>query len=62
MNVTSKNVCLKKVDNIVNKHNQKFQRTIKMKPKDFRSITHIDFDLENNDYDAKFKVDDHIKI
>ena len=62
MTVTSKNVCLKKVDNIVNKYNQKFQRTIKMKPKDFRSITYIDFDLENNDYDAKFKVEDHIKI
>ena len=33
-----------------------------MKPTDVKSSTYIDFDVENNDKDPKFKVGDHIRI
>ena len=33
-----------------------------MKPIDVNSSTFIDFGVENNDGDPKFKVDDHVKI
>ena len=33
-----------------------------MKPVDVKSSTCIDFDVENNDQDLKFKVRDHVRI
>ena len=33
-----------------------------MKPVDVKSSTFIDFDVENNDQDLKFKVRDHVRI
>ena len=50
-----------KLDDIVNKYNT-YHRTIKMKPTDVKSSTYIDFDVEHNDKDPKFKVDDHVRI
>ena len=38
----SKNVHIDKFDNIVNKHNNTYHRTIKMKPFDVKGNTHID--------------------
>ena len=35
---------------------------IKMKPIDIKLSTYIDFDVENNDKDPKFEVDDHVRI
>ena len=35
---------------------------IKMKPTDIKLSTYIDFDVENNDKDPKFEVDDHVRI
>ena len=46
---------------IVNKYNT-YHRAIKMKPTDIKSSTYIDFDVEHNDKDPKFKVDDHVRI
>ena len=42
MNSVSKNVYIYKLDDIVNKYNNTFQRTIKMKPVDVKSNTYID--------------------
>ena len=33
-----------------------------MKPIDVMSSWYIDFEVENNDKDAKFKVGDHVRI
>ena len=52
------------LDDIDNKYNNTCHRTIKMKPIDAKSsiYIYIDFDVENNDKDCKFKVADHMKI
>ena len=44
----SKHVYINKLDDIVNKFNNIYHRTIKMKPVDVKPSTHIDFNKENN--------------
>ena len=44
------------LDDIVNKYNNTFHRTIKMKPIDVKPNTYIDSRKEVNDKDPKFKV------
>ena len=51
-----------KLDEIVNKNNNTFYKTIKMKPVDIKVNTCIDFGKEVNDKDPKFKIDDHVRI
>ena len=51
-----------KLDAIVNKNNNTYQRTIKMKPLDLKSSTYIDINIENNKEGPKFKVGDHVRI
>ena len=46
MTSISKNVYIDKLDDIVDKHNNTYQSTIKMKPVDVKSSTYIDFDQE----------------
>ena len=60
MTSVSKNVCIKKLDDIVNEYNNTYHRTIKMKPVDVKDNTYIDFKKEVNDKDPKFKVGDHV--
>ena len=62
MTLVSKNVYIDKLDDIVNKYNNIYRRTIKMKPVDVKDNTYIDFGKENNNKDSKFKIDDHVKI
>ena len=40
-----------KLDVIINKYNNTYHRTIKMKPIDINSSTYIDFGTENSDKD-----------
>ena len=47
-----------KLDDIVNKYNNTYQSTIKMKPVDLKSSTHIDYCKKVNDKDPKFKIGD----
>ena len=47
---------------LVNKYNNTYHSTIKMKPADVNSSTYIYFDKENNKEDPKFKVGDHVRI
>ena len=58
----SRNVYIDKLDDIVNKYNNTYNRTIKMKLLDIKSITYIDFNKENNMKDHKFIVGDHVRI
>ena len=61
MTSISKNVCIDKLNGIVNEYNNTC-RTINMKPVDVKDNAYIDFVKEVNDKDPKFKVADHIKI
>ena len=51
-----------KLDDIVNKYNNTYHRTIKMKPVDVKPSTYTNFNQENNKKDPKFKVGDHVRI
>ena len=56
MTSVSKNVYIDKLDDIINKYNNAYHSTIKMKPVDVKSSTYIDFCKENNNEDSKFKL------
>ena len=55
----SKIVYTHKLDNIVKKYSNTYHSTIKMKPIDVKCVIYIDFGLEHNDKDPKFKLCDH---
>ena len=62
MTLISKNVYIDKLDDIANKYNNTYHRTIKMKPVDVKSSTYIDPSKEINDEDPKFKIGDIARI
>ena len=62
MTSISKNVHIDKLDDIVNKYNKIYHRTIKMKPVDVKDNTYINSGKESIDEDPKFKVGDHVRI
>ena len=49
------------LDNIVDTYNIAYHSTIKMKSADVKSSTYIDFDIENNNKDPNFKVNDNVR-
>ena len=57
-----KNVSIEKLDDIVNKYNNTYHSTPKMKLVDVKSSAFIEFNQENNKEGPKFKVDDHVRI
>ena len=57
-----RNVHIYKLDSIVDKFNNRQDRTIKINSVDAETNTYIDFDIENNDKGPKFKVADHVTI
>ena len=58
----SKNVYIDKLDDIVNKYNNTYHSTIKMKHVDVKLSTHIDSSKKINDKDPKFKIGDIVRI
>ena len=62
INSISKNVFIDKLDDIVNKYNNTYHRTIKMKPVDVKSNTCINSSKEINDKDPKFKIIHIVRI
>ena len=62
MPAISKNVYIDKLYDIVDKYNNTYHRTIKMKPVDVKDKTYIHSEKEVNDKDPKFKVGDHVRI
>ena len=61
MTSISKNVYIDKLDDIVNKYNNTYHRTSKMKPVDVKSSTYIEPSKDINDEDSKFILGDIVK-
>ena len=62
MTSVSKNMYIDKLDDIVNKYNNTYHGTIKMKTVDVKWNTYIDSSKEINDKDPKFKISDIVRI
>ena len=62
MDSISKNVYIDKLDDIVNKYNNTYHRTIKIKSTGVKSSTYIDSSKEINNKDPKFKIGDIVRI
>ena len=62
MTSISKSAYIEKLDDIVNKYNNTYHRTINMKPVDVKPSICIDFNKGTNKEGPKYKVGDHVKI
>ena len=62
MTSRSKNVYIDTLDDTLNKYNNTYHRTIKMKPVDVKSSIYVDFNKESNKEGPKFKVHDNVRI
>ena len=62
MTSISKNVYYNVLDDIVNKYNNTFHKTIKMKPIDVGDDSFAEHNENSNENDPKFKVGDHVRI
>ena len=58
----SKNVYIDKLADIVNKYNNTYHVTLKMKPIGVKPSSYIDSGIKNNRKDLKFKVGNHVRI
>ena len=52
---------INKLDDIVNKYNNTYHSTMKMKPVDVKLNIYINSSKENNDKDPKCKIDDIVR-
>ena len=69
MTAVSKNVYFDVIDNIVDKYNKtcrKYNNTylnsVKPKSIDVKSNSYVEYNLDSSAKDAKFKIDDHVRI
>ena len=62
MTAISKNLCFDVLNDIVDKYNNTYQKTIKMKPIDVKDNSFAEYNEESNEKDPKFKVCDHVRI
>ena len=62
MNSISKNVYIDQLDDTVNKYNNTYHSTIKMKPIDVKSNTYIESSKEINEKDPKLKIGNTVGI
>ena len=62
MTATSKNLYIGKLDDAVNKYNNTYHRTIKVKLFDAKPSTYIDSNNKINDKDPKFEISDIVRI
>ena len=58
----SKNMYIDKLDDIVNKYNNTYRSTIKIKPVNVKSIIYIDSSKENNEKRSNFKIGNIVRI
>ena len=58
----SKNVYIDKLDDIVNKYNNTYHSSIKMKLVDVKSSKYINSSKEVNDKDPKFRIGDIVRM
>ena len=50
------------LDDIVDKYNRTYQRTIKMKSLDVKFDSNAEYNVDSNDKNPKFKIGDHVRI
>ena len=62
MTAVSKNVYFVVLDDIVNKYNNTFHRTIKMKLNDIKSDSYAEYNVDSNEKQPKLKFGDHVGI
>ena len=62
MTSVSKNIYFNVLDSIVDKYNNTYHNSIKMKPIDVKSKSHAEYNVDCNDKDPKFKIGDHVRI
>ena len=62
MNLTSINVYIDRLDDIVNKYKDTYHSAIKMKPLNVKSNACFNSGKEINDKDRKFKIGDNVVI
>ena len=55
MTSISKNMYIDKLDGIVDKYNNTYHRTFKMKPVDIKSGNYIEYNVDSNEKDPKFQ-------
>ena len=58
----TKNMYAGKLTHMVNKYNNIYHSTIKMKPTNIKASTYIDFNKEKNKKDPRFEVSDYGRI
>ena len=56
MTLVPKNLYIDKLDDIVNKYNNTYHSTIKMKPADVKLNTYVDSSKEIHNINAQFKI------
>ena len=61
MTADSKNVYLDVLNNLVDKCNNTFRRTMEMKPIDVKSDSYAEHNVDSNEKDPKYKVGDHVR-
>ena len=62
MTAASKNAYFNVLDNIADKYNNTYYKTIKMKPKDVTKDSFAKYNEESNEKDPKLKVAGHVRI
>ena len=62
MKAVSKNFYFDVLDDIVDKYNNTYHTTIRMKPIDVKSGSYAEYSADSNVKDAKFEIDDHVRI
>ena len=62
MTAISKSVYFDVLNDIVDKYNNAYHKTIKMKPINVKNDSFAKYNEESNEKDPKFKVDDHVRI
>ena len=57
-----KNVYFDVLDDIVDKYNNTYHRTIKIRPVDVKSNFYAKYSIDSDEKDPKFEVDDYVRI
>ena len=62
MTAISKDVYFDVLDDLVDKYNNTYHKTIKMKPINVKDDSFAEYNEKSNEKNPKFKVGDHVKI
>ena len=62
MAAVSNNVYSDVLNDIADRYNNTYHRTIKMKPIDVKSNCYAEYDVDFNEKDPKFKLGDRVRI